>query len=211
MHKILNAMRAQALLANSDRASKRIGLITSYSPDKYMAKVALQPSGVETGWLPVGADWMGNGWGMFAPPGVGAMVEVDFIGADFDVGIIGKRLFNNEDLALSVDAGEFWLVHESGAYFKLTNDGKATFSDGQGATIALDGNGQITSQASQWNHTGPMNVDGNVAVTGAVTATTEMSAPTVAASTDVTVAGLSMKTHYHTGVQTGTGNTGGPA
>jgi uncharacterized protein involved in type VI secretion and phage assembly len=192
MKKLLNVMRAQALLAGSDRASKRIGIVTSYSPDKYMAKVALQPSGVETGWLPVGADWMGNGWGMFAPPGVGAMVEVDFVGDDFDVGIVGKRLFNNEDVALSVPAGEFWLVHQSGAYFKLTNDGKGSFSDGHGADITVNGDGSISS-SGRWSHTGDFNATG-----------------TVTGQTDVQGGGKSLKGHIHSGVQPGLGDTGTP-
>ena len=61
-----------------------------------------------------------------------------------------------------------WLLHKSGAFFKLTNDGKATFSDGHGASIALNGDGTITS-AGTWTHNGAMEVTQTMKVDGQTT------------------------------------------
>jgi phage gp45-like len=83
-------------------------------------------------------------------------VVVDFIGGDKEVGVIRGGVFNREDRCLVVPSGEFWLVHQSGAYFKLTNDGKAKVG---GSEIDLIG---------FINAVGSMNVSANLAVgTGA--------------------------------------------
>lgn len=51
-----------------------------------------------------------------------------------------------------------------------------------------------------WNHSGNMNVTGNLGVTG-----------TGNFGGNVTGNGVGLNTHHHSGVQTGSGNTGGPA
>lgn len=124
MGRLQNLMRLQAVLAGSSLSTTRLAIVSSYDPKTYSAKVKIQPSDQETGWLPILAAWAGNGWGLFAPPPVGAQVEVLFQEGSIDVGIIQGVLYSEEDVPLSVEAGEYWLVHESGSYFKLTNDGK---------------------------------------------------------------------------------------
>ncbi len=199
-----NAIRLQALLAMSDSIDTRVGLITSYEPSTFSVRVQMQPDSLITGWLPLCSPWIGNAWGMFCAPTVGDAVTVHFIGGDLEAGFVEGRFFNDVDRPLAVPASEFWLVHKSGQFFKLTNDGKATFSDGHGATITLNGGGSITSAATVWNHTGPVNV------TGPITASTTITAPTVIGTTDVTFAGKSAIGHKHGGVSTGAGQTGVP-
>lgn len=130
MNRLLNTMRAQALMAQSGKASVRLGLVSSYDPANYCVKVRLQPEDFETGWLPLAAPWVGNGWGMFCPPTPGDMVEIQFQEGSAEAGIACLRLYNDSDRPLSVPSGEFWLVHASGAYLKLTNDGKVSLSAG---------------------------------------------------------------------------------
>lgn len=200
-----NAMRLQALRAMAGLVVSRIGIVTSYDPKTFSAKVNIQPEQILTGWLPVSSQWIGNGWGMFAPPNVHDMVEVLFIDGRIDAGTVIGRFYNGEDLPLAVQSGEFWLVHKHGQFVKLTNDGKLTLNDGHGATVILDGTGNITSQASQWTHTGPVefknavHFDDNVQVDKTLTATT-----------DVVGGGKSLKNHLHSGVQSGGSNTGPP-
>lgn len=122
-----NTMRLQALMQQSGRAQVRYGLVSSFDPKRYCAKVKLQPSGKETGWLPVGTPWAGNGWGFFAPPPIDAMVKVEFPEGVTDVGVVTSCFYNDADRPLQVDAGEIWIVHQSGSYLKLTNDGKVLF------------------------------------------------------------------------------------
>ncbi|MDE3022881.1 MAG: hypothetical protein KGI54_13665 [Pseudomonadota bacterium] len=123
MNGLINAIHMQAQLAQAGTASMQLGTISSYDPGSYCAKVLLQPSGTETGWLPVSSAIIGNGWGLFCPPTIGDMVKVHFQEGDINAGVIGSRLFNDSDRPLPCPVGEMWLVHQSGAYIKLLNTG----------------------------------------------------------------------------------------
>lgn len=184
MRGLLNTMKLHAQQQVGQIATVRVGQVSSYDPGNYSAKVLLQPEGAETGWLPVMSQWVGNGWGLFSPPTPGDLVEVQFIDGDFTQGVVCLRFFNDLARPLNVPSGELWLVHKSGAYVKLTNDGKLSLSDGHGASIALNGDGTIASTGT-WTHTGQFT-----------------------ASVDVIGGGKSLKTHTHSDPQGG--NTGAP-
>ncbi len=77
---LANAMRTQAALMDGARALVMLGIVQSFDPNKYAVKVMLQPDGIETGWLPLTSIWVGNNWGLFAPPNPGDMVDVHFSG-----------------------------------------------------------------------------------------------------------------------------------
>lgn len=154
--RLFNAMKMQAEMAGKGRAAPRMGLVSSYDPANYCAKVRIMPEDTETGWLPIGSEWVGNGWGMYAPPSIGDMVEVQFQEDSPEAGYIGKRIYNDSDRPLTVQSGEFWLVHNSGSLLKFHNDG----------TVQLVAAGTLTSSAPQWNHTGPVHITGDVEITG---------------------------------------------
>lgn len=165
MGRMLNVMRAQAQMAENGRASVRHAIVSSYDPGSYCVKVRIQPEDTETGWLPVVSPWVGNGWGLFAPPSIGDLVEVQFQEDDFEAGFVCQRFYNDTDRPLTVQSGEFWLVHQSGAFFKLTNDGKVLINghteiDATAPTINITATGNITAQAG-----------GNATVQAAGTAT----------------------------------------
>jgi hypothetical protein len=190
--RLQNVVRAAAMGAQNGHADPKIGLVTGYDPARYAVKVTLQPAGNITGWLPLGAVWVGAGWGLYAPPSIGDMVMVDFAEGHGEAGHVALRFFNDVDQALPVTSGEFWLVHKSGAYFKLLNTGALALSDGKGAAVTMNGDGTMSSTASAWTHTG------NMMVTGTLTATT-----------DVIAAGKHLVSHVHTG-GTISGDTGIP-
>lgn len=158
-----NAIRGVSAAAGQGRKGTELGLVSAYDPDKYAIKVQFPPDDIETGWIPLSALMVGNGFGILAPPSIGDQIKVDFQGGAQDAGIGGMRLFNDIDVPPRVLPGEIWLLHESGAFFKLTNDGRASFSDAHGASVTLNGDGTITSTGT-WTHTG------NVAFNGEVTA-----------------------------------------
>jgi len=204
---IENAMRLQGLRASGARTSSRIGIVTSYDPTNYSVVATLEPDGVQTGWLSFASFWVGNGWGMYAPPSIGLRISVELIDGDLDAGFAELSLFDNDNRPLEVQSGEFWLVHKSGAYFKLLNTGAVTFSDSKGATVTMNGDGTITSRASTWNHTGDVNVTGKVSATSDITSS----------GGNVSDQKSSMQTmrnehneHAHTGVQTGGGMSATP-
>lgn len=184
---IQNAMRLQALRAAGLKVSSRFGTVTGYDPNTYSVKVTIQPEGIPSGFIPLATPWAGSGWGLYAPPAIGSQVSVIFIDSELEAGFVELQFFNAQTQPTSVDAGEFWIVHKSGAFFKLLNAGGLSFSDANGATLSMDGAGNITS-AGEWTHTGNMTV-------------TE----TITANTDVVTGTISLKNHIHqvVGVQPG--------
>lgn len=156
MQHILNQVRLQAEQVQGNIAKTRAGLVDSYDPSTYSCKVSLQPDNTLTGWLPILSPWVGNGWGLFAPPTIGDLVEVQFIEGDIESGILCQRFYNDVDRPLATPSGEFWLVHASGSSLKFHNDG----------TVSLISAGTLTSSAPQWNHTGNVLVTGNIVASG---------------------------------------------
>lgn len=211
MKQLLNQMRLQAEMAGSARAQVKVGLVSGYDATNFSVKVKLQPEGIETGWLPLLSPWVGNGWGMFCAPSIGDMIEVQFEQGSAEAAFACMRFFNDEDRPLAAPSGEFWLVHKSGGFAKLTNDGKLLLN-GQAEidlttpalNITVSGNanvsvgGTLVSSAASWNHSGPLSVNGDISSSGTVTG-----------STDVVGGGKSLKTHIHTG-GTISGKTGTP-
>jgi phage baseplate assembly protein V len=164
MKSILNAMRLQAQRNASEQRDTSVGLVTSYDPDNFAVRVQLQAEEILTGWLPLCSPWIGNGWGMFAAPSVGDMVEVCFFGGAIEAGFVVGRLFNDIDRPLSVPSGEFWLVHKTGTLLQFTTAGDVILTSardlvatvGRNLTanvsgnidIACDGNAGVTVQGN---------------------------------------------------------------
>ena len=123
MDSFLNALKAQG--ANQDQASgtPRFGIVTSVDPTTATARVTLQPEGVLTGWLPLLTPWVGNGWGLICPPSLGTQVLVLPQEGDAEHGLIIGASWSTQTTAPAAPSGEFWLVHQSGSYLKLQNDG----------------------------------------------------------------------------------------
>lgn len=124
-----HAMAQMADMANQALAQPCHGIVTSYDPVRYLVKVELQPppaegEAPETGWLPIWSGWIGDGWGLFMPPSVGDQVNVIFVEGDKQSGMAYGGVFSDAQKPLNVPSGEFWIVHKTGSFIKLTNDGK---------------------------------------------------------------------------------------
>lgn len=144
----INMTRQLAQQATQGAASTRVGLITSYDPNTYSAKVMLQPENVETGWLPITSAWIGNNWGLFMPPTSGDMVEVQFQEDGMSAGFICGRFYNDSERPLQVNSGEFWLVHKSGSCLKFHNDGTVEIVSNSHLTATVGGNMTATVQGN---------------------------------------------------------------
>ncbi|MEO9191540.1 MAG: phage baseplate assembly protein V [Acetobacteraceae bacterium] len=123
MDRFLNAVKAHAVALDQAQAQPRFGVVTSVDPANGTARVLLQPEGVLTGWLPVLSPWTGAGWGMSCPPSSGDQVLVLAQEGDSEHGIVAGRAFSLSQPPPAAPLGEFWLVHASGSFLKLTNDG----------------------------------------------------------------------------------------
>jgi phage baseplate assembly protein gpV len=128
MRALLNAMAANAQQTSAGDSGTRQGIITAYDPDSYAVKVQLQPTGEETGWIPLSSPWVGNGWGLAAGPMIGAEVEVEFDSGLMGAGMVAGQFYNDEDRCPGPPSGEFWLVHKSGSLLKFLNTGEVLLS-----------------------------------------------------------------------------------
>ena len=211
MQGILNAMKAQANLERAGMASVRNGTVTSYNPNDYTVRVTIEPEGAITGWIPLCSPWVGNGWGMFAPPSIGDMVEVQYSESDFESGFACLRFYNDQDRPLAVQSGEFWLVHSSGSFLKFKNDGSVLLNTASNLTATVGGDLSATvSGTSSVNSSGNMSLTapnitltGNTVIDGALTqgagsngGACTMNGP-LTVTHDVIANGISLDNHEH--------------
>lgn len=123
MERLLNALKAHASAVVLTQAAPRFGTVSSVDPTHGTAKVAFQPEGVLSGWMPILYPWVGAGWGMACPPSPGDQVLVLAQEGHAEHGIVAGRVFSTQQQPPQAPPGEFWLVHRSGSSIKLQNDG----------------------------------------------------------------------------------------
>lgn len=144
MERFWNMVKARAGGLDGLAGVARFGLVTSFDPNTYAARVMIQPENVLSGWLPVLSNWVGNGWGFAAPLTPGDQVLVLSQEAESEHGVIIGSVWSAVDKPVPVPSGELWLQHQSGSFIKLEN------------------NGTISIQASQVTITGDLIVSGDV-------------------------------------------------
>jgi phage baseplate assembly protein gpV len=186
MRELEQAMSVAAQRAGDAKQDTRCGLIDSYDENTYSVKVRLQPSNVLTGWIPIASCYVGDGWGLQVGPNIGDAVVLQAQEGGGDAAIVVGSMFNDVDRAMPVPSGEMWIRHKSGSFLKFKNNGDvelntdndliATVGNDLSATVSgkarmsvsgtadLTVAGTLTSTAPQWNHTGPMSIDGTLTV-----------------------------------------------
>ena len=130
MERLLNIIKAHAGSLDYGAGQPRFGVVTSVDINSACVRVSLQPENVLSGWLPVLTPWAGAGWGLVCPPSPGDQVMVLAQEGNAEHGVIIGVAFSTSQLPPAVPVGEFWLIHNSGSFIKLQNDG----------TIRLNGN-----------------------------------------------------------------------
>ena len=123
MEQLLNIIKQHAGALDQGASQPRFGTVTSVNPATATARVTLQPEGVLSGWLPVLSPWIGAGWGLYCPPSPGDQVLVVAQEGDAEHGIIVGRAYSSAQPPPATPVGEIWLIHKSGSYIKLQNDG----------------------------------------------------------------------------------------
>lgn len=155
-------MRLEALRALAHVTQAKTGIVTNYDPAHYAARVQLQPEGILTGYLPVTSAWVGNGWGLYAPPNIGDVVEVHFQQGSKEAAFIVNRFYSTKTVPLAVPSGEFWLVHQSGSSLKFTNDGTVTVNANTNMTLnAPNGTLRLAAEKIQVHATDEYRFDVN--------------------------------------------------
>ncbi len=231
-------MREQAARVLDGVAGPRVGTITSYDADAHAVKVRLQPDDASTGWLPLGSQYVGNGWGLAAAPSIGDMVVVVFIDGRRDAGVVMARLYNDEDRPMPVPAGEVWLRHSSGSQLRFLADGRVelqsaagmTIHSGADVTLLAEGSvkatvrgsmqaeiaGALTAKASLATINAPTTINGRTTINGETDILGNLSvrgkieATGGATAADFNIGPLKLSNHYHGGVQGGSNFSHGP-
>lgn len=161
-HELANAMRGHAEAAAGRLPKPRMATVSSYNPSTHSVKVTFQGVGdsdvIETGWLPLGAVGVGNGFGVMTAPNIGDMVMIGFTdGSNAAPKVVG-RFFSNVNVPPVVPAGETWIVHKSGSFMKFHNDGSIEVKAAAGATYT----------ATQHHFVGPVLMDNTLTGNGGI-------------------------------------------
>ncbi len=145
MDQFWNAVKARAGGLDGLAGVARFGLVSSFDPNAYAARVMMQPENVLSGWLPILSAWVGAGWGMAAPLTPGDQVLVIAQEGSSEQGVIVGAVWSAADAPPGAPAGEFWLCHQSGSFVKLLNNGTIFLTAG---TVNVTGNLVVSGDIS---------------------------------------------------------------
>ena len=209
----LDVMRREAERILSAKTFPRFGVIRSYDPNAYRAKVLIQPENILSGWLPISSEYVGNGFGLFFAPAPGDTVLCQFADGDFGMGVIGSgKIFLPTMPPVPCPPGQVMLVHSSGTYIKILSSGELdmnvvgnlNLTVGGNLTATVQGTATITSPNPVTVSAPTTVVEGDLEVTGNISGGTGSGGGTatfngtVTTTGDVQAGGISLENHYHT-------------
>jgi phage baseplate assembly protein gpV len=145
MEQFWNAVKARAGGMDGLAGVARFGLVSSFDPSAYAARVMLQPENVLSGWLPVLSAWVGLGWGLAAPLAPGDQVLVVAQEGNAEHGVVIGGVWSAVDRPMATPVGELWIQHQTGSFVKLLNDGTIAL---QAGTVNVAGNLVVSGDIS---------------------------------------------------------------
>lgn len=128
----------------SGKYNERYGVVTSYDPKKHAAKVKIKPDDIETGWLPIQAHHVGNGWGVVVGLQVGDQVKISHHGGDFEAGHVVSRVHDDKDKPPKVESGEMLFKHKKAGEVFFDKDHNITWKGANGQVIMTDKKGNTS-------------------------------------------------------------------
>jgi hypothetical protein len=160
--RLSNIVKAHAAGLDHASGQAKFGTVSSVNYETGNARVIIQPDGVLSGWLPTLSQWVGNGWGMVCPPNPGDQVFLVPQEGDIEQGVIVGRTYSTAQVPPKAPGGEFWLVHETGSFLKLCNDGTIRISgDLHVQGDVYDQHGPLSGLRTSYNgHTHTVKVGG---------------------------------------------------
>jgi hypothetical protein len=175
----LNIIRREAQFGYMQGQGKSTVICTSYNPQTHAIKGILVPHGIETGWIPVGVQHAGNGFGILTGPNVGSagaldgdQFDVEFEFGDPNSPMATHKRFSTADTPPQVQSGEILVQHKLGHSLSFKQDGSVTiYHAAKGGMIAFDGSGNMTVDAKGQTMTiqssgGAVAINGNVTING---------------------------------------------
>lgn len=190
MNVLQETIRRLAEDAVARYAQPRHGLVQSVDPAQHLVRVEIQPEGVVTGWIPDCSIAAGAGLRVAMPSEIGTQVLV--VPGEGDEGtyrIVG-RLFDDETPPpVSAVTGKPAQPGEM-----LAVSGSATVHLSASSITLMVGQVKLTLDSGGLHLTGALDATGNITSTGG----------------DVKAQSISLTQHTHSGVQSGSSNTGLP-
>lgn len=177
----------------------RLGLVTAYDPGTYAIKATIQPEDVETGFIPLLSPWVGNQWGAFFAPILGAQILILFQEGNSQVPIGALFLFSTAMPPVQVPSGEMLLQHQSGSLLHFDNSGNVTMTANQAMTLNAPAGCTINANTT---------INGNVQTNGNIQASMDIS-DLNAAHGSISSLRTAYNGHTHSDPQGGT--TSGPS
>lgn len=167
MHEFRNRLRAEAAAMQQTVGAGRWAVVTSSrSTDTgYSVKVRIQPENVQTTWLPVLSPMVGNGWGIVCPPNQGQQVFIEPVSGSGDSYVVTGMAYSLKTLPPQpggnpVSPGEVALVHQTGSFLWLHNDGSIDVTSNQDGCVTVGRNLMVTVTGNA-----TVNVTGNATMT----------------------------------------------
>lgn len=146
MTDLVNLIHQEIERALAGRYGQRDVSVTSYDPDQHAIKGAIQPGGQETGWIPLGAQMVGNGWGVVMGASVGEIYKVQFQENDLESGKVVGRVYTDEDKPPRVESGEMAFVNSKQGILKSDKDGHWSITQTSGTNIQAHHDGTVGVQ-----------------------------------------------------------------
>ncbi|MGX7707972.1 phage baseplate assembly protein V [Methylobacterium sp. Gmos1] len=162
MSDLSNLIRRESSYGDGARSHVRIAEVTSYNKKTHAAKLKLMPEGTETGWAPLGASHIGNGFGIAVGAKAGDQVLVAFVEGDHNTPVVISRLYSDQQRPPEVEGGEMVLFHESGGKLYFDKDGGITVKHKSGGSLLWDKDGKVSLD----NGTRDVAIKGNVGING---------------------------------------------
>jgi phage gp45-like len=181
------------------RYNERHGLVVSYDPQNYLAKVALQPEGQTTGWLPIETGHIGAGYGIAfgLTTGSGTSAGGSPSGSGGSDGSSGSGASNNSGDQVIVrpqegDAESFKIVqrvHSQADTPPIVQSGEGVIWTKFGQKIFLDKNGNLFIQTGQMPQGGGGSSSSSSSNNGATVKLDQKGNITITAAENITVTG----------------------
>lgn len=160
MADITDLVRRESAHGHGARAHDRVGIVTSYNEDTHAVKVKIKPEDKETGWMPLGALHVGNGFGIAIGANVGDQLAIGFLDGDPNAPYVKARLYSDKQKPPKVKSGEMVLFHETGNKLYFDKDGAITLAHKSGGQLLWDKDGVATLD----NGSRAVKVKGSVAI-----------------------------------------------
>ncbi len=146
---LMNYIRREAGNAVASREFTGTLVVTAFDPSTYAVKGMIMPHEVESGWVRMTGDHIGNGYGNVAGPKVGTSDDLsgDQFALEFDRGdpntlIATHRIFSDVDQPPTVQSGEILNQDVNGSHVYFKSDKSVTVLHGpSGSHVYIDPQG----------------------------------------------------------------------